>query len=159
MRRSTGEIAILRPPGRIRFPLMSASTRIGRAHGVRHSLWWEFALLHSFEWQGRSANLAPAEYQHRLQTLVQAFELSDLLDRRVEELTPAERARAELAVALLPQPEVLIWEEPFQAIPPADRDRVVQMVQRIIPSDGLTVMAVGAGVSVLNPRLNGEIAQ
>lgn len=115
--------------------------QIAWVDGRRHGLWWEFALKHSFRWQGHVTGLSSAECRDRTLDLAFRFQVNQLLDERVEELTPAEQARADLAVALLGSPDLLIWEEPFALLPMADRRQVADAVRDLVRRSDLTVVA------------------
>ncbi|HYF93749.1 MAG TPA: hypothetical protein VD969_16155 [Symbiobacteriaceae bacterium] len=123
-----------------RWQAVNPATALGYAHGVRHDLWWEFNLAASFEWQARVSRLHPIFWRQRLARLAGLFNLVPLLERPVESLTPAERARANLAVALLPQPDLLVWEEPFRALPGRERMQLCRIVRRLCRTEGLTVV-------------------
>ena len=116
----------------------------GYAHGERHDLWWEFDLSASFKWQAHVSRLNPLYGQQRLLKLARLFALTDLLGRPVESLTPGEQARANLAVALLPQPDLLVWEEPFRTMPGREWMQLCRIVRRLCRTEGLTVIMVAA---------------
>lgn len=116
--------------------------RTARAHGERHSLWWEFALVHSLEAAQQAWDLAPSLFRWRLRHLTAELRLRHLLDVRVLDLAPSDRARADLAAALLARPEALLWEEPFVAMPPEDRLLATRLVRSLVRDEGLSVVAV-----------------
>jgi ABC-type Mn2+/Zn2+ transport system ATPase subunit len=64
------------------------------------------------------------------------------MSQRVEALSTGERARANLAVALLPQPDLLVWEEPFRTLPGPEWMQLCRTVRRLCRTDGLTVIMV-----------------
>lgn len=133
--------------------------RIARVDGRCHDLWWEFALKHSFRWQGHVAGLSPAECASRTLELAQRFRLMGLLDQRVEDLTCAERARADLAAALLARPDLLIWEEPFALLSLVERRRVAEAVKDLVLNQGLTVVAASQspeGLAGIGPLTRSE---
>lgn len=119
-----------------------ADAVVGYAHGERHDLWWEFQLSASFRWQAHIHRMNPAFARQRLTRLAGLFNLTDLLNRRVESLSAGELARANLAVALLPQPDLLIWEEPFRTLPGQEWLQLCRTVRRLCRTDGLTVIMV-----------------
>lgn len=109
-------------------------------HGTRHDLWWEFALSASFRWQAHLHRLNPAFAAERLNKLTRLFKLDSLLEVRVEDLSLAEQARADLAVKLLTQPDLLVWTEPFAALHGLDRLQVSRAVWHLCQAEGLTVI-------------------
>lgn len=118
--------------------------RAAYVHGDRHDLWWEFPLAASFRWQAHIARMSTEAYRLRLAELAGALDLQPLLSRSVEELTPGERARADLAVALLARPRVLIWEEPFANLQGADRTLATQLVRILCATEDLQALLINA---------------
>ncbi len=110
-------------------------------HGERHDLWWEFTLEASFKWQAHLHRMRPDRYHREMRRLTRALRLDGLLQREVATLTHESRALADLAVALLPQPEVLIWEEPFYYMSCEAARRAAALV-RALHREGLGVLAI-----------------
>lgn len=118
--------------------------RTAYAHGERHDLWWEFALSASFRWQAHLWRLPPEAARQRTYRLAAELGLLTLLNRPVEALTAAQRARANLAVALLPGPDLLIWEEPCCLLSRGETARVSRFLRSLVRDEELTVVAVSA---------------
>lgn len=112
-------------------PAGGSAARDGTAsvHGERHDLWWEFTLEASFRWQAHLCRLPAHVYRRRLHRLTRALGLEGLLQREVSSLTHGTRALADLAVALLQEPRLLLWEEPFYYMSPAEAARAVRLVE------------------------------
>lgn len=117
--------------------------RAAHVHGERHDLWWEFTLEASFRWQAHLHRLRPELYQQRLHRLTRALGLDGLLAREVAGLTHTSRALADLAVALLPRPALLLWEEPFYLLGQEEAARAVRLV-RELHDEGMALVAVAA---------------
>lgn len=115
---------------------------LAHVHGERHDLWWEFALSASFRWQSHLSRLTPEFCQGRIRKLTWGLGLERLLEQPVQVLTPAERVRANLAVALLPQPDLLLWEEPFCQVAQQDAAWLSDFVRSLVRTEGLSVVAV-----------------
>ena len=71
-----------------------------------------------------------------------------LLDRLAVTLSGGERRRAELAVALARVPAVLIADEPFRGVSPADHDGLAGIL-RAMAADGCAVVVTGHEVPSL----------
>ncbi|MBY6276383.1 hypothetical protein [Symbiobacterium thermophilum] len=102
---------------------------VAYVHGGRHDLWWEFTLEASFRWQAHLCRLRPDVYQRRLHRLTCALGLEGVLQREVASLTHGTRALADLAVALLQEPRLLLWEEPFYYMSQEEALRAVRAVE------------------------------
>lgn len=124
---------------------------LAHVHGERHDLWWEFSLEASFRWQAHLHQMPPDLAQARLRRLTRALGLDTLLSREVASLTHSARALADLAVALLPRPALLLWEEPFYLLGQGDAARAARLVRELC-DEGMTLVAVAA-----EPPLLGDL--
>lgn len=109
--------------------------RAAYVHAQRHDLWWEFRLVDSFRWQGHICRMRPALARQRMLKLCALLGLTPLLERPVSELTAVERTLADLAVALLPQPDLLVWEEASPGI--------ARRVYNLCRVEGIALVTVG----------------
>lgn len=129
--------------------------QVAYVHGARHDLWWEFTLADSLRWQRQACRLTGEYWRRREEAILAALGLVPLLARTPEEMTPRERSLADLAVALLPAPEVLLWEEPFHQLTEQDRAAVIRLVRGLNRSEGLAVVAAASAADSL-AALDGE---
>lgn len=120
---------------------LTAPGAVAYVHGERHDLWWESTLEASFRWQAHLCRMRPEVYQQRLRHLTRALGLEGVLGREVTGLTHGTRALADLAVALLPYPRLLLWEEPFYLMSQAEAERAVRLVESV-HAGGMSLVAV-----------------
>lgn len=116
---------------------------VAHVHGEQHDLWWEFTLEASFRWQAHLCRLRPEVYQQRLHRLTRSLGIESLLSREVASLTHSSRTLADLAVALMPHPDLLLWEEPFYLVGQSDARRAIRLVQEM-SLGGMALVAVAA---------------
>ncbi|HEX6597461.1 MAG TPA: ATP-binding cassette domain-containing protein [Acidimicrobiales bacterium] len=86
--------------------------RMGVVFGQRTSLWWDLPLRDSFDLVGRLYRMPRPVLAQRLDDLSSLLDLGALFDVPVRALSLGQRMRGELAAAILPQPAVLILDEP-----------------------------------------------
>ena len=72
-----------------------------------------------------------AELEHRIDELLEAVGLRDLADRRTAGLSGGESQRLGLAQALVPQPSLLILDEPAAALDPQGRHDVLEIIDSL----------------------------
>jgi len=86
--------------------------RIGVVFGQRMQLWWDVPILDSFELLRDIYRTPQDAYRKRLDELVEALALKDLLRTPLRQLSLGQRMRAELCGSLLHSPELLFLDEP-----------------------------------------------
>ncbi|HEX5234578.1 MAG TPA: ATP-binding cassette domain-containing protein [Silvibacterium sp.] len=69
--------------------------------------------------------------QERVQELLRLFEIEALAERKPRQLSGGERQRVAIAQALAPSPELLLLDEPFNALDAASRAAIIEKLRRI----------------------------
>jgi ABC-2 type transport system ATP-binding protein len=85
---------------------------IGIVFGQRSQLWYHLPVRASLDLIAAIYAIEGGTYRSRLARLVNAFEIADLLDRPVAQLSLGQRIRAEIVAALLHAPAILLLDEP-----------------------------------------------
>ena len=80
--------------------------RIGIVFGQRSQLWYSLPVRSSFELLRRIYDVERPAHQARLARLAATFDIGELLDRPVSELSLGQRMRCEIAAALLHAPAI-----------------------------------------------------
>lgn len=85
---------------------------LGAVFGQRTQLWWDVPIRDSFLLLRDIYGLDRAQWQRRLEEMVDALELSEFLNAPLRQLSLGQRMRAELCGSLLHEPELLFLDEP-----------------------------------------------
>ena len=85
---------------------------------------------------------SPADIVSRVNELAVQFGLTQLLDRRVTDLSGGEKQRVALARAVAFRPPVLLLDEPFSALDVPGRESLRQHLQQLRARDGITILHV-----------------
>ena len=80
--------------------------------GQRSQLWWEIPAQETFRLNAKIYELEESEYRHSLHELTGLLGLEDCLNVPVKKLSLGQRMRAELGLALLHRPKLLLLDEP-----------------------------------------------
>lgn len=75
----------------------------------------------------------------RIETLSDLIELGDFIDRRYGKLSGGQKRRADIARALVHDPEILFLDEPTTGLDPASRKVIWQTIHELRERTGLTV--------------------
>jgi ABC-2 type transport system ATP-binding protein len=113
--------------------------RLGAMLSGERSLYWKLTARENLEYFAALYHVPPAETKGRLASVLEAVKLADRADDYVERYSTGMRQRLALARALLPDPPLVILDEPTVGLDPQSsrdlRDRV-----RDLRSQGRTVL-------------------
>ena len=91
--------------------------------------------LHTRLW-----GVPPTRAKQRIDELVEAMGLSDLIDRSVAGYSGGERRRLEIARALCSEPQVLFLDEPTVGLDPRIRHELLDVIAGLRARDDLTIL-------------------
>lgn len=80
-----------------------------------------------------------AAIRDRIHRLSELMDLGEFVDRRYGKLSGGQRRRADIARALLPDPEIVFLDEPTTGLDPASRQMVWRTIHELRQRTGLTV--------------------
>ena len=94
--------------------------------GQRSQLWWDLPVGDGFNLLRDLYRVDPLRFARTRDELVAMLNLERLLDQPVRQLSLGQRMRAEIAAALLHEPEILFLDEPTIGLdaPSAGRARL-----------------------------------
>jgi viologen exporter family transport system ATP-binding protein len=130
--------------------------RIGVVFGQRTELWWDHPIEASFEWKRVVWNI-PRERFERMQRLVRdLLGLDDIFHTLARELSLGQRMRADIGLALLHEPEILLLDEPTLGLDVLARRRILSFIKELNRTDGVSVVVTSHDMAELE-QLAGRI--
>ena len=135
---TSGEVRVNgRVPWRER---MAHVARLGAVFGQRNSLWWDLPVIESLDLL-REIYKVPAEtYRRNLDHFRALLALDDFLHTPVRSLSLGQSMRANLAGALLHDPDLVFLDEPTIGLDVVAKERIRQFVRHIHRERGVTVI-------------------
>lgn len=114
--------------------------RIGVVFGQRSSLEWDLPMEETFDLFQKIYRIDEAVYKRNVEFYVELFEMQSFLKRPVRQLSLGEKMRAEIAVALLHDPEILYLDEPTIGLDVVAKNHIRQFIKRINSEKKITLM-------------------
>ncbi|RLL67066.1 ATP-binding cassette domain-containing protein [Streptomyces sp. Z26] len=114
--------------------------RIGVVFGQRTTLWWDLPLRDSYALVRRIYRIPGERYRANLDRCVELLDLGELLDVPVRQLSLGQRMRADIAAALLHDPEVLYLDEPTIGLDVISKAQVRDFLRDLNAERGTTVL-------------------
>ncbi len=135
------DAGVVRVNGRVPFSDRIAHvSRIGVVFGQRTQLWWDLPVSEGFDLLADIYRVAPARYRANRDELVALLRLERVLDQPVRQLSLGQRMRAEIAAALLHEPDILFLDEPTIGLDAPSKLAVRDVVRRLNRERGVTVL-------------------
>ncbi len=114
--------------------------RITLVMGQRNQLVWDIPVIDSLERNRAIYGIDATRYRRTLDELVALLDLASLLERPVRNLSLGERMKAELAVALVHEPQVLFLDEPTIGVDVTMQRRIRDFIAGYNRRTGATVL-------------------
>ncbi len=138
MHPSKGEVSVLGLDPKVdRIKLMK---RIGVVFGQRTELWWDHPIAASFDWKRVTWNIEKKDYDNRLESLVELLDLSGIINTFARELSLGQRMRADLALMLLHNPEVIFLDEPTLGLDVLAKRHMIEYLKKLNREQDATII-------------------
>lgn len=113
--------------------------RIGTVFGQRSQLWYHLPAGDTFRLLARVYDLEPNVFHSRLNELVRLFEIKDLLEQPVRQMSLGQRMRCEIVASLLHRPEILFLDEPTIGLDVTAKAIIRDLIRHQSSSEGTTI--------------------
>ena len=114
--------------------------RIGVVFGQRSHLWFDLPVQESFELLQRIYRIPQAQYRDNVERFDALLSLGDFFQTPVRQLSLGQRMRADIAAALLHNPDVLFLDEPTIGLDVVAKARIREFIQQINAERQVTVV-------------------
>jgi ABC-2 type transport system ATP-binding protein len=114
--------------------------RIGVVFGQRSELWWDQPVAASFEWKRVVWDVPRERYERMAGFVRELLGLDEFFHALARELSLGQRMRADLALALLHEPEVLLLDEPTLGLDVLAKRNILRAIKEINRERRVTVV-------------------
>jgi len=130
--------------------------RVGIVFGQRTELWWDHPVAATFDWKRVVWNIPQQRYERMLGLVRELLALDDIFHTMARELSLGQRMRADLALALVHEPELLLLDEPTLGLDVLARRQILGFIRQLNRERGVTVVVTSHDMAELE-QLAGRI--
>jgi ABC-2 type transport system ATP-binding protein len=113
--------------------------RIGSVFGQKPQLWYHLPPIDTFYLFSKIYELEERAFKQRLNFLIEAFEIGDLVTTPVRKLSLGQRMRCEIAASLLHRPQVIFLDEPTIGLDVVAKQQIRDTIKRLHEEEGTTI--------------------
>ncbi|TNJ66047.1 ATP-binding cassette domain-containing protein [Paenibacillus hemerocallicola] len=114
--------------------------RMGVVFGQRSQLYWDLAMEDTFDLYKHMYKIEEQQFKRNVEFYVELLQMQEFLTRPVRQLSLGQKMRANLAVALLHDPDVVYLDEPTIGLDIIAKSRIRQFVKEVNKEKQTTLM-------------------
>ncbi|MFB9325669.1 ATP-binding cassette domain-containing protein [Paenibacillus aurantiacus] len=118
----------------------AVARKLGVLFGQRTQLWWDLPTADSFDILAAMYGLDPQRKKDRIGLLTELLELNAFMATPVRKLSLGQRMRADIAAALLHDPEILFFDEPTIGLDVTAKKNIRGFLRQINRELGKTIL-------------------
>ena len=138
-------------PAKSRIPVMR---RTGILFGNRSELWWDHPVRASFEWKKEVWDITDADYERVCEELKDLLSLGEIWNSFARELSLGQRMRANLALMLLHEPELVLLDEPTLGLDVLAKRQMIEFLKKINRDKQVTILVTSHDMDDLTEMAN-----
>jgi ABC-2 type transport system ATP-binding protein len=114
--------------------------KIGAVFGQRTQLWWDIPIIESLALLKDIYEIPENTYKRNMELFADILGLGEFLHLSARKISLGQRMRADLAAALLHNPQILYLDEPTIGLDVAVKVRIRKFIKQINKESGTTIM-------------------
>ena len=112
---------------------------IGSVFGQKPQLWYHLPPQDTYNLFSRIYELDQRKFKERLDYLVDAFEIEDLLKTPVRKMSLGQRMRCEIVASLLHRPKIIFLDEPTIGLDVVAKQRIREVIKHLNETEKVTI--------------------
>ena len=138
-------------PSESRIPVMR---KTGVLFGNRSELWWDHPVRASFEWKKAVWDVDDATYKRICGEMTELLGIGEFWNTFARELSLGQRMRANLALTLLHDPELVLLDEPTLGLDVLAKRQMIEFLKRINREKQVTLLVTSHDMDDLTEMAN-----
>ncbi|MCQ2911199.1 MAG: ATP-binding cassette domain-containing protein [Clostridia bacterium] len=112
---------------------------IGTVFGQKEQLWTHLTPYDNFKFFGSIYDVPDDEVEERIKEFNELFELDDIMNTPVRNLSLGQRIRCEIIASLIHKPKILFLDEPTIGLDPIVKDKIRYLIKKMNKEYNLTI--------------------
>jgi ABC-2 type transport system ATP-binding protein len=108
-------------------------------------LYARLTVRRQLEFWARISMMAPALVSQKVEQAIDAFDLAELADRRVDRMSMGQRQRLRIAMTFLPAPETVLLDEPLTSLDEDGAALLAHAIDRLLAREGAVLWCSPSG--------------
>jgi ABC-type multidrug transport system ATPase subunit len=108
-------------------------------------LYARLTVRRQLEFWARIAMVPRERFAESIESAIETFELGELADRRVDRMSMGQRQRLRIAMTFLPQPEIVLLDEPLTSLDGEGAELLLAAVRQLLARDGALLWCSPSG--------------
>jgi len=114
--------------------------RIGVVFGQKTQLWWDLPVIDTFDLLRHIYRIPAERYKRNLEMFSEMLGLQDFIHVPVRQLSLGQKMRADIAAALLHDPEILFFDEPTIGLDVVAKEKIREFITFVNREKGTTML-------------------
>jgi ABC-2 type transport system ATP-binding protein len=114
--------------------------KVGAVFGQKTQLWWDLPAKDSFDLLRRIYKISDDMYKHNMEVFNDILGLDEFIRQPVRQLSLGQRMRADIAAALIHDPEVIFFDEPTIGLDVVGKEKIREFIRYINKEKNITML-------------------
>ncbi|GGI46465.1 sugar ABC transporter ATP-binding protein [Paenibacillus marchantiophytorum] len=116
------------------------ASRLGVVFGQRTQLWWDLPVSDTYDLLKHIYKIPEQVYKKNLDMFSEMLDLHNFIRQPVRQLSLGQKMRADIAAALLHDPEIIFFDEPTIGLDVIAKEKIREFVKQINKEKGTTML-------------------
>ncbi len=114
--------------------------KLGVVFGQRSQLWWDLPVIDTFELLRYVYKIPEKTFKSNMELFNELLDINAFMSQPVRQLSLGQRMRADIAAALLHDPEIIFFDEPTIGLDVIAKEKVREFIRFINKEKGTTML-------------------